>query len=115
MFTPVRESDGGRIDSLLFQDGERRIRWDPDSKDELLNINMDEESSGYESNPRNGGFSLSWTPTKINWVFWRYGCGGCGALEVEVPNTSEIMASLRECIVAWQVELRDPLPDSDDE
>ena len=75
-----------------------RLELTPDNQDKILSIDVDAESGRFDTNPNNGEFMFSWSPTKIKFRVTR----NSGSMTIKIPSNPRLREDFHEVLREWK-------------
>jgi hypothetical protein len=102
----IEQFDGsgdGYIDIVLSINYQGfKIEISPENQQEICNIDIGAESGSFDTRPWNGGFSFSWSPSKLIFDVARCGDGNGGGIKFEMPTTPQLLESFHRALTKWK-------------
>ena len=89
------------VNLMYKNDSGTEISFEPENHEIIINLNI-EDSGEFDTSPSNGVYRFSWTPDSLCFKVGEYGDGNGVILTVKLPNTPEVLNSLKECLAIWK-------------
>ena len=101
MFTIDINTDGYELRAtLIYTDAKSKFKFSPEDNERIMEFNL-ETDSWFDVVPRHGECLFYWDDDYISFEMVN-GVGSCGSCSFSVPNTPEVIKSLKDCLAIWK-------------